>query len=647
MKKILLTASIFLLSAFTACTNENEDAWKSENSLTVHAEVKMESRTMLGADAQTVTWCEGDQIYIFDKDGSSKGTFALKSGAGERTGTFAGNVDGQFSALDKSLYPVPTAEDSGFSFEFPSVREYAKNSTAPMIGDFSAVTKHVGFRNLAALVRVSLVGQNLKEKNSLTLAMNGQNITGKAVVDLDNETLTLVDGGNTLTINNIPASASYVDVPVPAGSYAGYTVTLNGEELKSSTNEGVLTKDNTLVIGENDPVYFGFYGDEKDSFGPDYVVLGSGEFGYLYNFYESAPQLPKRLVVIDKNASVEEDQLKLQMNFNEDGLPSSIVSKDFTIVLGKHSGNKFNAFVILTDGQSMLLEDLELDDDYTWEKYLQELNLGDGTRAASRNPILGPVNTIASFVGCGLSIGFTIAGAPTGVLAAVGWGLTAISCTSDILTIGNNLSWWDTSSIPSNVMSIIGTVGACVPTASFNPWDCATSVIGTVIALADDYFSQRQDDIQLGNGALATGNGEVKLTLTWDNVSDIDLHCVDPSGAHIYYANMTSPTGGFLDSDNVEGPPVNSASENIYFASPAPSGQYEVYLHYYASRSGVTSVNYKVLVMKNGVGETFTGTISGVKTSVPITTFVMGAASRATTPFRAVTWDWNKLPAKN
>ena len=109
MKKILLTASIFLLSAFTACTNENEDAWKSENSLTVHAEVKMESRTMLGADAQTVTWCEGDQIYIFDKDGSSKGTFALKSGAGERTGTFAGNVDGQFSALDKSLYPVPTA----------------------------------------------------------------------------------------------------------------------------------------------------------------------------------------------------------------------------------------------------------------------------------------------------------------------------------------------------------------------------------------------------------------------------------------------------------------------------------------------------------------------------------------------------------
>ena len=145
-----------------------------------------------------------------------------------------------------------------------------------------------------------------------------------------------------------------------------------------------------------------------------------------------------------------------------------------------------------------------------------------------------------------------------------------------------------------------------------------------------------------GEGVLLTGNGEVKITLTWDDYADIDLHCIDPSGAHIYYANKYSPTGGYLDYDNTHayGP------ENIYF-NPAPVGTYKVYLHYYSENNGVSSVNYSVVIFKNGQGLRYLGTISGEGSIVDIDTFTIeGANSAELRTSNATTIDWNNLPKK-
>ena len=78
---------------------------------------------------------------------------------------------------------------------------------------------------------------------------------------------------------------------------------------------------------------------------------------------------------------------------------------------------------------------------------------------------------------------------------------------------------------------------------------------------------------------IAVGTGDVQMNVTWDSRADLDLHVVDPSGAEIYWANRTSPTGGQLDLDSnaacaTDGP----RAENIFWASGliAPRGDYSV-----------------------------------------------------------------------
>jgi uncharacterized protein YfaP (DUF2135 family) len=136
-------------------------------------------------------------------------------------------------------------------------------------------------------------------------------------------------------------------------------------------------------------------------------------------------------------------------------------------------------------------------------------------------------------------------------------------------------------------------------------WECAAGLAEQTVSIAESIAEDAAEDINLGEGVLLTGNGNVKITLTWDDYSDIDLHCIDPSGYHIFYGDRRSPTGGFLDYDNTQ----TYGPENIFF-SPAPAGSYRVYLHYYASNQNVQSVNYKVVIYQNNSGQVYKGTIT-------------------------------------
>lgn len=363
----------------------------------------------------------------------------------------------------------------------------------------------------------------------------------------------------------------------------------------------------------------------------DVAILGLDGSGYFYEYQEANPNIPQRVSIYDGN----NEKLNLEVNFNEEGLPANILSEEFSIVLGNYENDMFDAVIITKSGESQIIEDIALDG-ITMDEYLNGLS-SITTRAASRS-VLTWTNAIISAVGCGLSI----AAAPTGV----GLALTIIGCTGAILDVANAAGWLETPTGIAEINLLIGhyaNIASCADLKKpVEVYGCFTGLIGNVTSIADYIFDENEDDVALGEGALMSGNGNIKITLTWDNYSDIDLHCIDPSGYHIYYADKTSTTGGFLDYDNVQG----FGPENIFF-NPAPEGAYHVYLHYFASKQGVTSVNYKVVIFNNGVGQTYEGTISGEGSTVDIATILFGTITNET---RSSDYlcpiDWNNLPAK-
>jgi len=109
--------------------------------------------------------------------------------------------------------------------------------------------------------------------------------------------------------------------------------------------------------------------------------------------------------------------------------------------------------------------------------------------------------------------------------------------------------------------------------------------------------------------------GDVQISLIWFNKNDLDLHCVDPTGAEIFFKQPRSASGGELDVDanGDRGRPITSEPvENIHWpAGGAPSGKYIVSVNYYNRRAGEpNATTYKVSILHGGTREDFSGEIS-------------------------------------
>lgn len=120
------------------------------------------------------------------------------------------------------------------------------------------------------------------------------------------------------------------------------------------------------------------------------------------------------------------------------------------------------------------------------------------------------------------------------------------------------------------------------------------------MVLYDKYFNEYNNGI----GALKSGFGMLKATLSWTFYADIDLHAIEPSGQHIYWSSpYSSISGGYLDVDNREGGP--RATENIYWKNPQ-DGIYEIYVDYYGASTlngDYGTGNCLVNVYYNGIGK--------------------------------------------
>lgn len=118
-------------------------------------------------------------------------------------------------------------------------------------------------------------------------------------------------------------------------------------------------------------------------------------------------------------------------------------------------------------------------------------------------------------------------------------------------------------------------------------------------------------------------SGDPQITLIWNNINDLDIHCVTPSGDEIYFDNP-SEDNGMLDIDmNAHASDLSATPvENIFWKrGTAPSGHYIVKVVYYANHGGPESNDYSVRVTENGNTKVFTGTISNVDDEQVVDTF--------------------------
>jgi hypothetical protein len=117
---------------------------------------------------------------------------------------------------------------------------------------------------------------------------------------------------------------------------------------------------------------------------------------------------------------------------------------------------------------------------------------------------------------------------------------------------------------------------------------------------------------------IQVGTGDVQVSVSWSDSSDVDLHVIDPNGAEIYYGQTSSPSGGTLDLDSNAACSRNSdntfkSNENVVWPTGgAPSGPYTVRLDYWDGCGNSAPTDYVVTVATaNSAPQVFTGSFTG------------------------------------
>lgn len=108
----------------------------------------------------------------------------------------------------------------------------------------------------------------------------------------------------------------------------------------------------------------------------------------------------------------------------------------------------------------------------------------------------------------------------------------------------------------------------------------------------------------------AVGAGDVEVTLTMGEPTDLDLYVTDPTGTTIYYGNTHAGSGGHLDLDANAACSSNLGvdNEHVYWpAGRAPAGTYRVTVAHWRSCIQGRAVSYRVTVRACGEAVVLTG----------------------------------------
>ena len=127
------------------------------------------------------------------------------------------------------------------------------------------------------------------------------------------------------------------------------------------------------------------------------------------------------------------------------------------------------------------------------------------------------------------------------------------------------------------------------------------------------FFHSYQKNKASNRAALANAkSGDVEITLTWNNRNDLDLHCIDPNGEHLYYAHRRAThSNGELDIDKNAGPPYSRLpAEHVYWPRrDAPDGTYKVYVDEFQRHGDEDPTAFEVTTKEYGRIKKYQGTI--------------------------------------
>ena len=107
-------------------------------------------------------------------------------------------------------------------------------------------------------------------------------------------------------------------------------------------------------------------------------------------------------------------------------------------------------------------------------------------------------------------------------------------------------------------------------------------------------------------------SGAVQISLLWNNLNDLDLHILCPSGEMISYQKPRSRCGGELDVDmNAGGRKSNVPVENVYWPEDgAAKGKFIVMVNHFANHGGGDPTKFTVAVTVDGQTKRFSGQVS-------------------------------------
>lgn len=113
---------------------------------------------------------------------------------------------------------------------------------------------------------------------------------------------------------------------------------------------------------------------------------------------------------------------------------------------------------------------------------------------------------------------------------------------------------------------------------------------------------------------MSVGSGDVEVTLTMGEATDMDLYVTDASGTQIYYGNSSANSGGHLDVDANAACSSNMGVNNEHIYWPpgrAPVGTYRVHVAHFESCISGRPVSYRITVAACGETAVFTGRFDG------------------------------------
>ena len=283
----------------------------------------------------------------------------------------------------------------------------------------------------------------------------------------------------------------------------------------------------------------------------------------------------------------------MMMFMDEQGMPKSVVANGTVMLFGNTEQSKLDVGIVSSQGEIEIFREVTFDNSAyfntpvatgEWKSILQRSGnmLKTGLCLSSQ---------MAATQGATLTAPFAAYSCGSQVKDVALLGTTALGTESSFSTAAQKFNAYGVTS-SSDLLTLSANKLSQVETLMYN----------------------LQDKINLASSSLNYGYGDVQVTLTWDNTSDLDLWVTDPTDELIYYGNSTGASGGHLDVDDTDG----YGPENIYWeAGTAPSGLYKVQLDYY---SGDGVANYSILVSTSAGVNQYNGSISPDQT-LDIVTF--------------------------